>query len=69
MKEDLQNVTKNCNRITSLAGIEDLNSGKLRDQDGLPPLEMKIFSLVTIMLAETLETKQFIMKAMQEITI
>ena len=69
MKEDLQNVMKNCKRITSSARIEDLISGKLRDQEGLPPLGMKIFFLVTVTLAKTFDTKQFIVKPMQEITI
>lgn len=68
-KEDLQNVPKNCKRITSPAGIEDLNSRKLRDQESIPSLDMKIFFLVTIMPAKTLDTKQFIAKSMQGITI
>ena len=62
MKEDLQNVPKNCKRITSLARIDDLNSRKLRDQESLPPSYMKIFFLATIMIAETLDTKHFIAK-------
>lgn len=69
MKEDLQNVPKNCKRITSPAVIEDLNSKKMRDQESLPSSGMKIFFLITIMLAETLDTKQFIANTMQGITI
>ena len=69
MKEDLQNVMKNCKSIRSPTGIEDLNPGKLRDQEGLTPSGMKIFFLVTIILAETLDIKQLIVKPMQEITI
>ena len=69
MNEDLHNVMKKCKRITSLDRIEDLNSRKLRDQEGLPPLGMKIFFLVTVMLAEILDTKQFIENPMQEIII
>ena len=69
MKEDLQNVMKNCKGITYKAGIKDLNLGKLRDQEALPPLGIKIFSLVTVMLAKTLDIKQLIAKHMQEITI
>ena len=69
MKEDLQTVLKNCKRITSPVRIEALNSGKLRDQESLPSSSMKIFFLVTVMIAETLDTKQFIAKPMQGITI
>jgi hypothetical protein len=69
MKEDLQNILNNCKRITSPAKIEDLISGKLRDQESPPSSGMKTFILVTIMLVETLYTKQFIAKPMQGITI
>lgn len=69
MKENLQNVMKKCKRGTPPAGIEDMNSRKLRDQEGLPPSGMKTFSLVTVMLAEILDTKQFIANPMQEMTI
>ena len=69
MKEDVQNVTKNCNRITSPVGVEDINWVKLRDQEGLPPSSMKIFFLVTIIRAKILDTKKFIVNPMQEITI
>ena len=69
MKEDLQNVPKNCKSITSPTGIEDSNSGKLRDQESLPSSGMKIFFLVTVMLPETLDTKQFIANSMQGTTI
>ena len=62
MKEDLQNVPKNCKRITSPARIEDLNSEKMRDQESLPSSGMKIFFLATVMLAETLDTKHFTVK-------
>ena len=65
MKEDLQNVPNNCKRITSPAGIEDLNSGKLRDQESLPSSDMKIIFLVPVILVETLDTKQFIANPMQ----
>ena len=51
MKENLQNVMKKCKRITSLVGIEYMNSRKIRVQEGLPPSGMKIFTLVTVMLA------------------
>jgi hypothetical protein len=37
----------------------------MRDQESLPSLGMKIFFLATVMLAETLDTKQFIAKPMQ----
>ena len=69
MKEDLQNVLKNCKRITSTSGIEALNSGKLRDQESIPSLGMKIFFLDTVMHAKTLDTKQFTTNPMQGITI
>ena len=69
MKEYLQNAMKNYKRTTSLAGIEDMNSRKLRDQEGHSPSGMKIIFLVTIMLVETLETNKFIVKHMKEITI
>ena len=69
MKENLQNVMKKCKRITSPIGIEDLNSRKLRDQEGPSPSGMKIFFLITVMLAKTLDTKPFIINPMQEITI
>ena len=69
MKEDIENVTKNCKNITSLAGIEDLHSEKLRHQEGPSPPGMKIFFLVIAMFVETLGTKQFIVNPMQEITI
>ena len=69
MKEDLQNLPKNCKRITSLVRIEDLNSGKLRDQERLPSSGMKIFFLVTSMLVEAMVTKLFIVNPMQEIPI
>ena len=69
MKEDLENVTKKCKNKKSLARIEAPNSGKLRHQGGPSPLGMKIFFLVTVMLAETLDRKQFIVNPMQEMTI
>ena len=69
MKEYLQNVPNNCKRITSLAGIEDLNSGKLRDQESIPSPAMQIFFLATVMLAETLDTKHSTAKPIQGITI
>ena len=69
MKEDLQNVSKNCKRLTSLARIEDLNLEKMRDQESLPSSGMKIFFLATVMLTETLDTKHFTTKPMQGITI
>ena len=69
MKEDLLTIMNKCKNITPLTGIEDMNLGKLRHQEGPYPLGMKIFFLVTAILAETLDTKQFIVKPMQEITI
>ena len=69
MKEDLQNVPKNCKRIASPARIKDLNSRKMRDQESLPSLGMKIFFLAIVMLAETLDTKHFTAKPMQGVTI
>ena len=45
--------------------MKDLNSGKLRNQEGPSPLGMKIFFLVIVMLAETLDTKKFIVKPVQ----
>ena len=62
MKEDLQDVSKNCNRITSPIGIEDLNLEKIRDQESLPSSGMKIFFLATVMLVETFNTKHFTAK-------
>ena len=67
MNEDLENVVKNCKNITPLARIEDLNSGTLRHQKFPSPLGMKIFLLLTSMLAETLDKKKFIVNPMQEI--
>ena len=69
MKEDLENVTKNYNNITSLARIEDLYLRKLKHQEGPSLPGMKILFLVITMFAKTLGTKQFIVKPMQEITI
>ena len=69
MKEGLETVMNNCKNITPLDGIEDLNSGKLRHQEGPSPSGMKIFFLVTAMLVETLDIKQFIVNPIQEITI
>ena len=57
MKEYLEIVMKNCKNITPIVGIEDLNLGKLRHQEGPSPPGMKIFFLVTVMLVETLDTK------------
>ena len=65
MKEYLKNVTKNYKNITSLARIEYLNSRKLIHQGGPSPPSMKIFFLVTIMLAKTLETNQLIVNPVQ----
>ena len=64
-KED-EGRSRKCNEelqdITSLARIEDLNSRKLRHQEGPSLLGMKIFFLVIAMFVETLDTKQFIVK-------
>ena len=68
MNKDLLNAPKNWKRITSPARIEDLNSTKLRYQESFPSSGMKIFFLATIILVETLDTKQFIAKPMQGIT-
>ena len=69
MKEDLENVMKIYKNITPLARVEELNSKNMRHQEGPSPPGMKIFFLVTAMLAETFNTKQFIVNPMQEITI
>ena len=69
MKENIETIMNNCKNITSLARIEDLNSRELRDKESLPPSSMKIFFLVTVMLVETLDRKQFIAKPMQGVTI
>ena len=69
MKEYLETLMNNYKDITPPVGIKDLHLGKLRHQEGPSPSCMKIFFLVTVMLAETLDTKQFIVKPMQEITI
>ena len=69
MKEYLEIIMKKRKNITPIPGIGDLNSGKLRHQESPSPPSMKIFFLVTIILAKTLDTKQFIVKSMQEITI
>ena len=65
VKEDLQNVMKVCKNITPPSIIEDMNSRKVRHQEGPSPPSMKIFFLVTAMLAKTLDTNQFIVNPMQ----
>ena len=69
MKDDLQNVPKNCKRITSPAGIEDMNPEKMRDQESLPSSGMKIFFLATVMLAETFDINHSTTNSIHEITV
>ena len=57
MKENLETVMQNLKNITSPSRIKDLNLRKLRHKEGPSTLGMKIFFLVTTMLAETLDTK------------
>ena len=69
MEEGLEIVMNNYKNITPLSGIEDLNLGKLRHQEGPSTPGMKIFFVVTAMLPKTLDTKQFIVNPMKEIII
>ena len=69
MKEDLETLMNNCKNIIAPAGIEDMDLGKLRHQEGLSPLGMEIFFLVIVMLIETLDTNKLITNHMQEINI
>ena len=55
--------------MTPLVGTEDQNSEGVRHQEGPFLPGMRVFFLVIVMLAETLDTKQFTVKSMQETTI
>jgi hypothetical protein len=60
---------KNNRNITPPAGTKDQNSEGVKHQEGHFLSGMRIFFLVIVILAETLDTKQFTAKSMQETTI
>jgi len=64
-----KNESKYNMNMTPPAGKKDRNLEGLRHQEGPFLPSMRIFFLVIVILAETLDTKQFIVKSMQETTI
>jgi hypothetical protein len=60
---------KNNRNMTPPTGTKDQNSEGVRYQEGPFLPGMRIFFLVIVILAETLDTKQFTVKSMQETTI
>jgi hypothetical protein len=60
---------KNNRNMTPIAGTRDHNSKGVRHQEGPFLPGMRVFLKVMFMLAETLYTKEFTVKSMQETTI
>jgi hypothetical protein len=60
---------KNNKNITPPTGTKDQNSGGMKHQEDHFLSGMRIFFLVIVILAETLDTKQFTAKSMQETTM
>jgi hypothetical protein len=65
IKRDL----KNNKNITPPAGTKEHKSEGVKHQQGHFLSNMRIFFLVIVILAETLDTKQFTTKSMQETTM